>query len=104
MNPPQSLDAEQSLLACLLKDRTAYGLIEPIIDGRDFYYKKHEQIFEAIRRLSESFKVVDIGTVSEELVRAGLIEQIGGRVYLVELAEAIASTAGGGHSAGLPAE
>lgn len=92
LQPPSSLDAEQNLLGCLLRDGTAYGLVEPIIDSRDFYHRKHENIYEAIRRLNERYSVVDIGTISEELLRAGLLEQIGGRVYIVELAESVAST------------
>jgi replicative DNA helicase len=93
LQPPQSLDAEQSLLGCLLRDGNSYGVIDPIVDSEDFYNRQHQNIYEAIRRLNESNKVVDIGTVSQELERAGLLVQVGGRTYLVELMESVASIA-----------
>lgn len=92
LSPPNSLDAEQSLLGCLLKDPNAYGEVESIIDEQDFYQRNHQNIYRAIQKLNESNKVVDIATVAEELERAGFLAQIGGRVYLVDLVESIAST------------
>ncbi|UCD63587.1 MAG: replicative DNA helicase [Candidatus Zixiibacteriota bacterium] len=94
LQPPQSLDAEQAVLGSMLKDPDAvYQAIE-ILDGpEDFYYPKHQLIYAAVIGLSEKSEPCDITTVADALLQQGSLERIGGRVYLVELAEGVASTA-----------
>jgi replicative DNA helicase len=94
LQPPQSLDAEQAVLGSILKDSEAvYQAIE-ILDGPDnFYYPKHQSIYRAALGLCDRSEPCDITTVANALLKEGTLEQIGGRVYLVELAESIASTA-----------
>ncbi|UCE23486.1 MAG: replicative DNA helicase [Candidatus Zixiibacteriota bacterium] len=94
LQPPQSLDAEQAVLGSVLKDPDAvYQAIE-ILDGPDnFYYPKHQSIFRAVLSLYNRSEPCDITTVANDLLKEGTLEKVGGRVYLVELAESIASTA-----------
>jgi len=84
--PPQSFDAERSVLGALLKDSSAYAIVQPIITNRDFYNIKHNYIFAAISSLGDAQKPRDITTVSDELIKRGKLKEAGGRVYLVELA------------------
>ena len=94
LQPPQSLDAEQAVLGSILKDADAvYQAIE-ILDGPDnFYYPKHQAIYRAVLGLYDKSEPCDITTLANALLREGSLEKIGGRVYLVELVEGIASTA-----------
>jgi len=94
LQPPQSLDAEQAVLGSILKDSEAvYQAIE-ILDGPDnFYYPKHQEIYRAVLRLYDKSEPSDITTVANELLKEGVLERIGGRVYLVQLAESVATTA-----------
>ena len=94
LQPPQSLDAEQAVLGSILKDPDAvFTAIEEIIDPSVFYYPKHQLIYRAILKLYERTEPCDITTVSDILQKDDSIDKIGGRVYLVDLVETIASTA-----------
>ncbi|MEW6413397.1 MAG: replicative DNA helicase [Candidatus Zixiibacteriota bacterium] len=98
LQPPQSLDAEQAVLGSLLKDAEAIGQAIEILDAPDnFYYPKHQAIYRAIIGLYDKGEPCDITTVSNALLKDGNLEKIGGRVYLVELVEGVASTANIAH-------
>jgi len=92
--PPHSLDAEQAVLGSVLKDEDALNQVIEVFDiGAVFYYPKHAQIFTAILALYKRNEPRDITTVANQLHSVGKLEEIGGRVYLVQVAESIASTA-----------
>ncbi|RKX24470.1 MAG: replicative DNA helicase [Candidatus Zixiibacteriota bacterium] len=93
LQPPQSLEVEQSILGAILKDPEAINRVVDIIqDSRDFYAPKHQLIFQAAVDLYEQSEPIDITTVASRLQDRNHLEKIGGRVYLVELAEQVAST------------
>jgi len=93
LEPPQSLDAEQAVLGSVLKDEEAVNAVIEIIDSsQHFYSPRHRTIFQAVVDLYNQSLPCDITTVSNELARKGELEKTGGRVYLVELVEQIAST------------
>ena len=46
--PPQSIEAEQSVLGASLLDKEVLSSITEIIDVSDFYRDDHKEIFEAI--------------------------------------------------------
>lgn len=83
--PPQSLDAEKSLLgAVLIDDETLADITEHVTD-KDFYDKRHGLVFGAMMRLYEKHKPVDLLTLTDELKRKKELETIGGSAYLTEL-------------------
>jgi replicative DNA helicase len=91
--PPQATEVEQAVLGAMLLQREAIGKALEIIDKDCFYRDDHRQIFEVLIDLYDKNRPVDIVTVSEELTRRKQLEQVGGRMYLLELAEKIATTA-----------
>jgi replicative DNA helicase len=94
LQPPQSLDTERDVLGAILKDPEAlHRTIEILDDEAAFYAKKHQIIYRAIIGLYQRSEPCDITTVTNTLQDAAMLEQIGGRVYLVELVEGVASTA-----------
>jgi replicative DNA helicase len=94
LQPPQSLDAERAVLGCVLKDTEAlHQTIEIIEDESAFYAPKHQSIYRIILELYKKSEPCDITTVTNALLDAGNLEQVGGRVYLVGLVEDVASTA-----------
>jgi len=94
LQPPQSLDAEQAILGSILKDSEALSRsIEIIPDQSFFYYPKHRLIYQVMLDLYEKSEPCDITTVANALLNRGELEKIGGRVYLVDLAESVATTA-----------
>ena len=79
--PPQSLEAEQSVLGAILIDRDAVVEIAEFLRPADFYRQANGKIFEAVLELFERREPIDIVTVSEALERSGDLETVGGRAY-----------------------
>jgi replicative DNA helicase len=88
--PPQSLEAEQSVLgAVLLSDQTLYALrIEVNLQPEDFYRPAHAVIYEAMLALYEQGEPVDKLTVVEKLKQTGKLEAAGGPAAVEALAAA----------------
>src|SRR5205809_1426128 len=84
--PPQSLEAEESVLGSILIDRDAIVEVAPILKPDDFYRAANGSIYRAMLDLYERREPVDIVTVAETLERTEDLEAIGGRTYLSSLA------------------
>ncbi|MBI5370285.1 replicative DNA helicase [Candidatus Uhrbacteria bacterium] len=83
--PPQNIEAEQSLLGCLLIDQDAVVRIADRLMSDDFYRPAHQKIFEVMLDLFERHDPIDILSLGNRLEEKGLLQQVGGRAYLVEL-------------------
>jgi replicative DNA helicase len=83
--PPQSIEAEQSVLGGLLLDNTAWDRISDIVGESEFYRSDHRLIFNHIVLLIENGKPADVLTVAESLERSGKLEEAGGQTYLGSL-------------------
>ena len=91
--PPNSIEAEQSLIGGLMLDALAWDKIADVIIGDDFYRKDHRLIFSAIQNLIEGGSPCDVVTVSEHLDGRGELENAGGLEYLATLANETAGAA-----------
>jgi len=89
--PPQSPEAEQSVLGSLMLDRDAIIKIADILTPDDFYEHRHSQIFQSMIDLYEDRSSIDILTVSSRLEDQKQMEQIGGTTYLTSLVNAVPS-------------
>jgi len=83
--PPQSLEAEQSVLGAVLIDRETIIEIAEFLRPEDFYRQAHANVYKAMLELFERREPVDLVTVAETLERNGELEAIGGRAYLATL-------------------
>lgn len=87
-----SLEAEQAVLgACLRWISIFADAYERCPRVNYFYEVKHQQIYSACITLFKQDKPCDTVSVASELERSGDLESIGGRLYLFELVEAVAS-------------
>src|SRR3954447_3855017 len=77
--PPQSVEAEQSVLGSILIDRDAIIEVADFLRPEDFYRQAHGRVFAAMLALSERREPIDFVTVGESLERSGDLESIGGR-------------------------
>ena len=84
--PPNSTEAEQSLLGGLMLDNNAWEKIADIIVKDDFYRKDHQIIFNGISKLIESAEACDVVTLSEFLDNNGELDSVGGLEYIATLA------------------
>lgn len=72
---PNNLEAEQSLLCCILIDGAVAGntITELPIDA--FYNKANKKVFSAMRELHLEDKAIDIITVNDRMIRMGLADE-----------------------------
>ena len=84
--PPHNLDAEESVLGALLLSRDAVNAVAEMgLTAAEFYKPAHQHIYDAIRTLTAGGQPIDVVTVADELRRAGMLDELGGSPYLVEL-------------------
>ncbi|HFC30928.1 MAG TPA: replicative DNA helicase, partial [Oceanospirillales bacterium] len=91
--PPQSDDAERSVLGGLMLVGEAWDKVADLLSEEDFYRNDHSLIFKAIRALSEENKPCDVITVGEWLDLHQLLEDAGGEDYLIEIASNVPGAA-----------
>lgn len=91
--PPQSVEAEQSVLGGLMLDTHAWDRVADKISENDFYRKEHRLIYRAISALAEDSSPADVVTVSEWLEKHQELAGAGGLSYLAALANNTPSAA-----------
>jgi len=95
LNMPHSLDAEQSLLGCLLADEKALNLVQSKgFKAEYFYSPQHRAIYNSIQRLqAANVKKMDPVLVLDQLKQENIMDEQAARAYLVQLASFLPSTA-----------
>ncbi len=91
--PPQAVDTEKAVLGAALIAPEAVPRAIELLRPEAFYDQRHQHIFQAIVDLFERNNPVDLVTITEELRRKGILEEIGGPYYLTELTSSVASAA-----------
>jgi replicative DNA helicase len=92
--PPHHLEAEKSVLSCLLLDNEVLYLIEGVaLEPVDFYQKEHQIIFDAVRELWIARKTIDVITLSNQLTKWDHLDVVWGIDYLYEIASWVITTA-----------
>ncbi len=93
VTPPNSVEAEQSVLGAMLQDANAVLQSAEALVPDDFYQPQHKEIFDAMLKLHREQSPVDFITVDSELCRRGTIEGVGGTEYLLRLIQYVPTTA-----------
>ena len=93
VTPPQNLDAEQAALGSILIDQDAITKIADLVTPDDFYKSAHGMIFESMLKLYERREPIDVLSLSNQLQEARTLEQIGGKTYLLTLANSVPTAA-----------
>lgn len=91
--PPQSLEAEFSVLGGLMLEREAYDQVADLITATDFYKPAHVSIYKAITDLHSKAQPVDLVTVTNLLQSRNELDIIGGPEYLLTLVDKVVSAA-----------
>jgi replicative DNA helicase len=87
--PPQSLEAERTVLGGILVHNEHLNTVLSIISPDDFYREAHRKILERIIALVDKGLPVDLLSLTEEIQRAGLLEDVGGVTYLAALLDGV---------------
>ncbi len=91
---PQALEVERAVLGAMLIDNMSINrVVEVLGDETAFYHTPHRKVYAAIQKLSERGEPVDQVTLTEELVRRGQLDDVGGAILIAELASEMATAA-----------
>jgi replicative DNA helicase len=91
--PPQSIEAEMSILGGVLLDNEAINRCLELIEADDFYRESHRKIFRAMIDLSNRSEPCDLITLTDMLKRKGELEEVGGGAYLATLVDYVPTAA-----------
>jgi replicative DNA helicase len=97
--PPQSLEAEESVLGAMLLSPGAIGAVSEVLDAGDFYRESHAKIYRAALALYAKGEPVDAITLVDELEERGELEDVGGRSRIHELAALVPAASNAAHYA-----
>ncbi len=87
--PPNSTEAEISVLGSLLLDKDSIIAVAEFLHGDHFYDDRHKEIFESILSLYEERSPIDVVTVTERLKKRKSLKRVGGSTYLGKLLETV---------------
>jgi len=87
--PPHSPEAEKTVLGGILVNNENLNVVLSIISFEDFYKEANRKILEKIIALVDKGIPVDLLSLSEELQKAGYLEEVGGASYLSSLLDGV---------------
>jgi len=90
--PPHSLEAEESLLGSLLIDKDAIIKVADLIMPQDFYKEANKIIYDTIKEIYGRQEPIDIISLANRLEEKKQLAGIGGRSYLAQLSNAVATS------------
>lgn len=99
--PPHAIEAEVCLLGSMIVEPQRIPEIRNIIHGDDFYKPANGTIYKVIVELYEAHGSLDVVQLHQLLVDRDILDAVGGRDYLVELANSMPSAANAWHYARL---
>jgi replicative DNA helicase len=86
---PANVDAERAVLGALLLNDEWVSQVVETLSADHFYSPQHKIIYEHIVWLAQHHKRIDLVTLQDELHKKGLLDAVGGVVYLISLQEEI---------------
>lgn len=89
---PNNMEAEQSVLGCILINNEIAMEVISQLQEKDFYSDKNKIVFLAIKDLAFARKPIDEITLIENLKNKGELESIGGAIYIAELINKVPSS------------
>lgn len=91
--PPNAVEVEASVLGAMMLEKEAAPKAFEVLKAEHFYSPKNKLIFEAMTSLFEANEPIDTVSVYEELKKSSRLEDVGGAVYISQLAQDISSAA-----------
>jgi len=102
--PPQDVQAEQSVLGGMLLSKDAIADVVEVLRAGDFYRPAHQIVYDTVLDLYGRGEPADPVTVSDELTRTGQLMRVGGTPYLHTLISSVPTAANAGFYAEIVAE
>ncbi|MCC8142421.1 MAG: replicative DNA helicase [Lachnospiraceae bacterium] len=86
---PNSLEAEQSVIGCMIMDRDAIVTASGMLEKDDFYHQQYGILFETITELFNSGTAVDVVTLQNRLREKNVPPEISSLEYVGDLVAAL---------------
>ena len=83
--PPQSVEAEQAVLGCMLIDPEAAPRVLHTLTEKSFYSIAHASIYSSMSILFEKNETIDTISVTDQLKKLGKLEDVGGAYFITGL-------------------
>jgi replicative DNA helicase len=87
--PPHSPEAEKNVLGGILVNNKSLNVVLSVILPEDLYQESHRKILDRIIHLVDKGIPVELLSLSEELRRAGALEEVGGAAYIASLMDGV---------------
>lgn len=97
--PPANADAEMAVLGSMVLDFDAIDIAASILKPECFFHNRHRELFKAILDLHGRGVAVDFTTLTDEMRRRRLLEDVGGPGYITSLEQHVFLTKNVGHHA-----
>lgn len=94
---PNSLEAEQAILGCILLDNESQSEIFDKLGAKDFYSEAHKKIFSSMQTIFMKGIPVDFVTLTSQLEVDKRLQEIGGIDYVTYLTNVVPSAANFNH-------
>jgi len=91
--PPQNVEAEVAVLGSMLIEADAMAHAIENLTAEAFYKDAHRKIFEALVKLFNANKAVDLVTLTDVLYKDGTMEEVGGPSYIAWLTSSVPTAA-----------
>ncbi|MCH3921722.1 replicative DNA helicase [Limosilactobacillus sp.] len=90
---PHDIEAEKAVLGAAFLSKNALADAMEYLQPADFYKRAHQIIFKKMVELNDDDQPIDVVTIKSALDKDKQTENVGGMVYLAELADAVPSAA-----------
>ena len=101
---PHNEEAEQSVIGAIFLEPQALVTASEVLVPEDFYNAAHKLIFETMLTLNDQRTAIDTVTVAEELSNKNMLDDVGGIMYITEIASAVPTAANVAFYANIVAE
>lgn len=89
---PHNIQAEQTVLGCMLKDKTSIVNAAETLSEEDFYRGSHKVLYKAVVDLFMKDIPVDMITLIEHLKSINMLDAVGGITYITEISDSVSIT------------
>jgi len=90
-NLPHNFLAEKIILSCLITNSETIETTLQILPINSFYFKNHQEIYQALINMYENQVPIDVLTLTTFLQDKGLLEKIGGLKVIIDLTTQVPS-------------
>lgn len=90
---PRDTLVEAAVLGEIMLEKDAYTQVCDLLRPESFYEPAHNKVYQAIQSLGAAQKPIDMLTVTEQLRRMEMLEEVGGPVFIAQLTANVTSAA-----------